>query len=1063
MEINSIHNAFINALLADATYVDGLVEGGIPVSGAALVTKLQNRLTPDLAKYFSSHFDVIQQYLTDDLSQSGFDVTVFRSKADGQVFVSTRGTEGLADFAADGDLTLNGLARAQVVDMVNWWLRARTPAGVACPQIKVGPTSLGSVGIGATAPAVGDGTLSAVTSVVVNGHSLGGHLATAFGRIFGDSLPILHVYTYNSATFNPLSGFSFDQIEAALGMGVSAFPNGGVQTNFYATHGPDLTTQNITLGQIGLRIGLFNEESLDVLTVPNHFMFKLTDALALGDFLATLDPQFDLGKLSAMYEAASSNRNDALEGAIDSVATILRGVDPDVPIGDAGDSPPSRVAFHAALATLRADFEGLAGKIHIESSGLNLASKARADFGSLVSLLSLGPISLSGTNAANQASLENVLKSSWGNVYTSWQSDRSMSKERRDGGAAIFTDGYLSARSEMLVWLQAYNNRNLSYEKRLTSLGGILPIPIQGDFIYQDVSRGISLDIDGVNPGTLTSHYVRFGGEANDFLSGGALSDRLFGGGGADQLNGGDGDDYLEGGAAFDSLYGEKGNDTLLGGQGGDWLEGGVGADELKGGEGIDTYRFGTGWGHDVVEDSDGQGVLSVVGFESGLPQGKKVAEGRYRSANEKVIYSLTRISDSRIDLTISFSDRRDEITVRNWTSGSFGLTFDEVPVAPVSTQVGNTHTSPNDQLAGASDSDSLVGLSGNDALSGLAGDDVLEGGDGSDVLAGGAGADVLNGGAGDDYIFGSSDAAGAHWSETATSWVTIDGTVWRIPGVGPAVSSDQGNVIDAGEGNDWVAAGTASDVVRADAGNDLVYGMGGNDYVDGGDGADELHGDSVNTAPNNYNTTMPEQNGDDVLVGGAGNDTLIGEGGSDELYGGDDDDDIEGDAASDLVPASIHGNDYLDGGSGNDRLWGEGGDDDLFGGSGDDTLTGDAVSTALDGADHGNDYLDGEEGDDLLFGNGGDDTLFGGADDDQLVGDTAADAPNFQLESEYHGDDYLDGEDGQDTLIGAGGADTLYGGDGDDELIGDDDASRLAGEWHGDDYLNGEDGDDLL
>ena len=308
MEKNSIQNAFINALLADATYVENLTTlSGVPLSGQALIDQLSKRLTPDLAKYLADHFEVVTQKLTEDGSESGFDATVWRSKDNGQVYVSMRGTEGGGDLIADADLTVFGLARWQTIDMVNWWLKSRAPIGSMAAQIKFdtinGPGgTVTTDAIVAADPVPGDGKLSSVSSVVVNGHSLGGHLSTVFTRLFSGSLPVLHTYTYNSATFNPFSPIRFAEISSAMGLGgfgATAYPTNGEQTNFHAIHGPDLTTQNFTLGQIGLRMGLFNEETpIPILgnlsTLSNHFMYKITDALALGDALVKLDTSLNL-------------------------------------------------------------------------------------------------------------------------------------------------------------------------------------------------------------------------------------------------------------------------------------------------------------------------------------------------------------------------------------------------------------------------------------------------------------------------------------------------------------------------------------------------------------------------------------------------------------------------------------------------------------------------------------------------------------------------------------------------------------------------------------------------
>ena len=189
MTINSIQNAFINALLADATYVDDLTTatGGM-LSSTDLARALSPRLTPALAKYLADHFEVVTQKLTKDETESGFDATVWRSKDDGQVYVSMRGTEGKGDLIADVDLTASGLAGWQTLDMVNWWLKSRAPVGTLAAQIKFetistpGGTVITTSYMAAATPVPGDGTLTNVTSVVVNGHSLGGHLSTAPGH-----------------------------------------------------------------------------------------------------------------------------------------------------------------------------------------------------------------------------------------------------------------------------------------------------------------------------------------------------------------------------------------------------------------------------------------------------------------------------------------------------------------------------------------------------------------------------------------------------------------------------------------------------------------------------------------------------------------------------------------------------------------------------------------------------------------------------------------------------------------------------------------------------------------
>ncbi|MFC7421459.1 hypothetical protein ACFQNF_16460 [Iodobacter arcticus] len=65
-----IHDAYINALLADAAYVSKLSSND---TGKVLADKLSLRMTPMLAKYIGDHFSVVTQVSSPN---SSFDVTV---------------------------------------------------------------------------------------------------------------------------------------------------------------------------------------------------------------------------------------------------------------------------------------------------------------------------------------------------------------------------------------------------------------------------------------------------------------------------------------------------------------------------------------------------------------------------------------------------------------------------------------------------------------------------------------------------------------------------------------------------------------------------------------------------------------------------------------------------------------------------------------------------------------------------------------------------------------------------------------------------------------------------
>ena len=141
-----------------------------------------------------------------------------------------------------------------------------------------------------------------------------------------------------------------------------------------------------------------------------------------------------------------------------------------------------------------------------------------------------------------------------------------------------------------------------------------------------------------------------------------ASEDILIGGTGNDALDGGDGNDELYGGVVVISADGEvqkynpatdpdTGDDKLIGGDGEDTLEGGKGDDKLyggiasikddgevdydasadtdtvkdtlKGGEGYDTYYVAK---KDVIEDSDGKGIVYLKGNDNALTAASRKA-----------------------------------------------------------------------------------------------------------------------------------------------------------------------------------------------------------------------------------------------------------------------------------------------------------------------------------------------------------------------------------------------------------------------------------------------------
>lgn len=407
----------------------------------------------------------------------------------------------------------------------------------------------------------------------------------------------------------------------------------------------------------------------------------------------------------------------------------------------------------------------------------------------------------------------------------------------------------------------------------------------------------------------------------------------------------------------------------------------------------------------------------------------------------------------------------------------------------------------------------SFWGLGGNDFMSGEHYDDYLNGGDGDDLVFAGAGNDTIDGGGGNDIIVANMSAVHlttAQHNPTPSGYTQIannvvsyyggetnyqgrwyvekseDGSQLRIPFAyvkNPDASytywpeeQEDRDIIDAGDGDDYVWAGRGEDYIIGGAGADHIAGLGGHDVILGGSGKDLIYGDDWasmqllaaydqqqnggvyvgQNLPFDEPLKLPALHGDDVIDGGADDDEIWGDGGSDVLFGSNGNDQLFGDGFIEDLPIAFHGNDKLDGGDGDDLLVGFGKDDLLIGGAGNDELQGD--SSMLSGELHGSDFLDGGEGNDMLFGGGGNDTLNGGDGDDQLNGDYET-----GLNGSFHGNDVLDGGKGSDSIRGEGGSDTIYGGEGNDFIEADGEVAGLAANFHGNDFVDGGAGNDQI
>jgi hypothetical protein len=636
VRMNTISETYVNSLLADAAYVnlhDGNSNADPLLVGTRLTTVIAARLTRPQAEYITANFEVVTQELS---PIGGFDATVWRIKPNsalagpsnenaGKVYVSMRGTQSATDLADDVELAVKGVPTDQIVAMVNWWLRETAQAGPntalqiasetlyldgSTPPVEIGARFVAAPRVGGTGLLFGQSSIAGV-----NGHSLGGYLATAFTRLFGAN--VQSASTFNSAGFNNLQASSintaYNQITQLIGSGLGLASFAEVtpkQTNFFGENGVNFTTNSLAdismpgFNQYGSRVGLNQEELLggDLGPFNNHSMYKLTDFLALGAALEKLDPTLTLSQINGWIKAGSNDIKASYEGLLDGLRRALFGnTITATPASDNADSP-NRVQYHAnlksvvdAIASPGGALQDLQGRATLSVATTSLATTAKTDFAAFLSLNALSPVVISTTDAAAIAALKTANSA----LSTAWTADNNARLYGDTSKVFDYSDNWYADRAAMLSAIATRNHEDA------TNL--IAPNPsrgLVGGRQFRDLTSGTTLTVGTDVP---TNQQIVFGSAGDETgasaLNGGSQSDRLYGGAGNDTLNGMGGNDYLEGGSGADiyNFSGTFGQDTVVdaGGVGeiridGDIIRGGkllVGSDKLWISD-DDKYKF---------------------------------------------------------------------------------------------------------------------------------------------------------------------------------------------------------------------------------------------------------------------------------------------------------------------------------------------------------------------------------------------------------------------------------------------------------------------------------------
>ena len=1056
-------NVYGMAEVAEASYSD--LEGAVAANDI-VAALLSEQVSPTQASEFVNHWKVVHHQPDDPIS--GFSATLFESLDNpGGFTLAIRGTAGLVDINADvGDIVHDGLAVKQIIDLYNYWQRLSTPdtesirlarlvdAPAGLPEDQVidvveggGPRRLtvvfeqtGELGLGRI-PA-------GASSIKVTGHSLGGHLAMAFTRLFPDVNAT--AYAINAAGFG-VENTNVDHFFDLLAERPTAFEDQAI-VNLYGSAGVNFVSQDSDrwygLQQFGVRDEIFTETA-DWDTTFGHASSQMTDSLAVYDLfvrlsptLATATPSEALAALRFLFEAASHRAGTSLESIVGALHDLF--VMPATPTalasGDREDLYAHLKAIEESPLFQRVAATGLVEIVPVASLEAFARSDTTEGLAYRYALEHLVPFAVAGDSA----------------VYAPHNAQGRLNAER-------FSDEYLLDRATFLGRLTARNHGDVGF------------VSGSGE-LFQDAAAGLVTTADVGPLGIPFDEAVqyKFGTVDGETITGGSRADHLYGRDGNDILDGKGGNDYLQGG---------NGTDTYI----------------IQTGRDIDTIRDTDGIGQ--IEVHTGASISALAGAIDSLPD----ATNLYEDAEGN------RYLQTGSDLHISLASG-GEVVVKDFdfTSGMLGMrlnpvALDPVEIAPVGTpvwqqgpgateeeQIAPSVLDPQRTLA-----PEIIQAQG----TGLAGPafDANAPGQIAGSVWGGLGDSEIQGDDGFNYIvddvqttiaFQTGDASAFDWLRDDPVWDARLRTQLGYFWLGARAGND---LLRGGGGNDWL---------ESHGGDDWLYGEGGNDVLIDNPGLD--FGDDRWLA-------LPGSSSDDYLSGGAGDDLLISLQGEDLLDGGEGDDVLMSGQGSDnlsggpghdwlLADAVISrdelilqadgtyarvieaaeatiafGDDTLLGNAGEDLLVGGAGDDWLQGGADNDTLWGDGAArltdmsgiqiVAADGDIAGDDRLFGEEGDDALIGGAGSDYLDGGEGNDLLEGD------HVDLDPRHYGDDALYGGDGNDSLLGYGGNDVLsgdagndelWGGEGDDSLFGGDGTDELSG-GAGHDVISGDAGDDRL